>query len=415
MIVPKRVSMVSVYPRVCGGTLYSSMNSLRCFGLSPRVRGNRAPRLQLRRSPRSIPACAGEPGRRSARRRQPGVYPRVCGGTPFTLHWIVAEMGLSPRVRGNRALGRDSSLLCRSIPACAGEPLSDLSRLFLPKVYPRVCGGTDLPLSDCPFPPGLSPRVRGNPRRRPESDSSPGSIPACAGEPFKCGKGFSQPGVYPRVCGGTAWLPVRPLSQHGLSPRVRGNPERLALDKDDPRSIPARAGEPPPRLPPQHSAWVYPRVCGGTASQSAGIQLDTGLSPRVRGNQPSSSHAVFNRGSIPACAGEPVGLASVRFPPRVYPRVCGGTSRRRAVTCGGRGLSPRVRGNRAGSMGSNTQGGSIPACAGEPTFFSLQSASQRVYPRVCGGTLRATLTLPTPTGLSPRVRGNRCGSRASGR
>ena len=50
------------------------------------------------------------------------VYPRVCGGTmPQDLLGVVID-GLSPRVRGNQ---RSNSVPCTvtgSIPACAGEP-----------------------------------------------------------------------------------------------------------------------------------------------------------------------------------------------------------------------------------------------------------------------------------------------------
>ena len=51
-------------------------------------------------------------------------------------------------------------------------------------------------------------------------------------------------GVYPRVCGGTT--PRLPINQptNGLSPRVRGNPNRTVLNIIVNRSIPACAGEP---------------------------------------------------------------------------------------------------------------------------------------------------------------------------
>ena len=56
-----------------------------------------------------------------------------------------------------------------------------------------------------------------------------GSIPACAGEPPIGAPRQPDSGVYPRVCGGT-WR-VRTLGRGfaGLSPRVRGNPRRDPL------------------------------------------------------------------------------------------------------------------------------------------------------------------------------------------
>ena len=75
------------------------------------------------------------------------VYPRVCGGaTKAALKSIVAR-GLSPRVRGSPVGVETASPVEGSIPACAGEPLRNLTRPWLRWVYPRVCGGARLLLS----------------------------------------------------------------------------------------------------------------------------------------------------------------------------------------------------------------------------------------------------------------------------
>ena len=72
-----------------------------------------------------------------------------------------------------------------------------------------------------------------------------------------------------------------------------------------------------------------------------------------------------------------------------------------------RGLSPRVRGNRSidGVNGIGLR--SIPACAGEPTIANPLKIFYTVYPRVCGGTKLSVNCFCIPSGLSPRVRGNR--------
>ena len=93
------------------------------------------------------------------------------------------EAGLSPRVRGNPAGMEDNPLLLRSIPACAGEPGLALPDGLEDGVYPRVCGGTIWSMTLPPFTSGLSPRVRGNPPWIPVMLCQIGSIPACAGEP----------------------------------------------------------------------------------------------------------------------------------------------------------------------------------------------------------------------------------------
>ena len=70
--------------------------------------------------------------------------------------------GLSPRVRGNREFPFVNGSVPGSIPACAGEPFFSAASLAWTRVYPRVCGGTSHAVSDSPRRQGLSPRVRGN-------------------------------------------------------------------------------------------------------------------------------------------------------------------------------------------------------------------------------------------------------------
>ena len=91
-------------------------------------------------------------------------------------------------------------------------------------------------------------------------------------------------------------------------------------------------------------------------------------------------------GSIPACAGEPLGDARQLHAIRVYPRVCGGTFVAITKNADDQGLSPRVRGNLVHAKRGRAYFGSIPACAGEPRPPSRRTGSTRVYPRVCGGT-----------------------------
>ena len=87
---------------VCGGTPSTGPGSWRNVGLSPRVRGNRSGCSSSHRWHGSIPACAGEPHRRSSLRDGPRVYPRVCGGTKVLKAGTLRIEGLSPRVRGNQ-------------------------------------------------------------------------------------------------------------------------------------------------------------------------------------------------------------------------------------------------------------------------------------------------------------------------
>ena len=234
-----------------------------------------------------------------------------------------------------------------SIPACAGEPRRTPPRIATDRVYPRVCGGTPRYRAQLLPDPGLSPRVRGN-RRLPLAGSrSSGSIPACAGEPGRNAPWPNRSPVYPRVCGGTR-VSARPdLSPQGLSPRVRGNHAVPAVQFDRHGSIPACAGEPRPSCSSSGLLRVYPRVCGGTSPHPPDPRPHKGLSPRVRGNHRQATGRRCLGGSIPACAGEPSATWCCCWHPWVYPRVCGGTATERQENEAVEGLSPRVRGNRS--------------------------------------------------------------------
>ena len=398
--------MRRVYPRGCGGTRLSRYARNSASGLSPRVRGNRAARGSHGRYQGSIPAGAGEPSscfRPSLRSR---VYPRGCGGTGAEMSVIDPNPGLSPRVRGNLTEWPTCALAEGSIPAGAGEP--DVGRLqeHPARVYPRGCGGTHRPPCDRAGDQGLSPRVRGNRSEHGGPKRSRGSIPAGAGEPAAPPRTSSTRRVYPRGCGGTGDYTIAEAKTGGLSPRVRGNPKRRARRRRRLGSIPAGAGEPPTSSATQSTRRVYPRGCGGTRVRAACQPAAPGLSPRVRGN-PGGGGADFpSSGSIPAGAGEPPQLAGRRSAGRVYPRGCGGTDVREDRIADGYGLSPRVRGNPVLRRPPCAADGSIPAGAGEPRSCGRSASRRRVYPRGCGGTEPEQIVRRSPLGLSPRVRGN---------
>ena len=208
----------------------------------------------------------------------------MCGGTRRCQHLVMRRWGLSPRVRGNLRLRSPSTTEVGSIPACAGEPVVLSSGSASHTVYPRVCGGTTNPEGDIHDVAGLSPRVRGNRAMYSQQSSPSGSIPACAGEPRPPRRSGAGCGVYPRVCGGTLYDIASGTQESGLSPRVRGNHPVDVHDAARPRSIPACAGEPARAILGGPGLQVYPRVCGGTIFTKSPSAKLTGLSPRVRGN-----------------------------------------------------------------------------------------------------------------------------------
>ncbi len=269
----------------------------------------------------------------------------MCRGTTTGMYCRASVTGLSPRVQGNReprVRGRQSR---GSIPACAGEPTLPESLSARLRVYPRVCRGTSSSPGVTNTSGGLSPRVQGNRALRRRPRAARGSIPACAGEPTVQGELHRIRTVYPRVCRGTAGRLDPPGCAQGLSPRVQGNRQLANSVQWLPRSIPACAGEPIRACSAWGLLGVYPRVCRGTEDRFVVRQNLKGLSPRVQGNQRPSVYLVRTAGSIPACAGEPARSRDSTASPRVYPRVCRGTHSCRPTRCCWAGLSPRVQGN----------------------------------------------------------------------
>ena len=173
-----------VYPRACGGTVEESGQVGIDLGLSPRLRGNLERRISYGMEQRSIPAPAGEPWQRGRPGDHGRVYPRACGGTGRQSEFAYLTSGLSPRLRGNRGRQYSAPDSQRSIPAPAGEPPRKQSCCRVGKVYPRACGGTVTKTWVANGVPGLSPRLRGNPRLHRSPTRYRRSIPAPAGEPL---------------------------------------------------------------------------------------------------------------------------------------------------------------------------------------------------------------------------------------
>ena len=228
----------------------------------PRARQEDSPR------PRTAPSAAQQPG---------------TAGPLAIRHFT--NPGLSPRSRGQPGLLSHSPGHGRIIPAPAGEPCSWRTLWRDDPVYPRVGGGTVAEEVKAGADVGLSPRGRGNPGRNPMWTQCPGSIPAWAGEPALPTKAQPLPQVYPRVGGGTAISINAMRTTMGLSPRGRGNRGLQGLAPSGPGSIPAWAGEPHPDRHRRGHGEVYPRVGGGTRMASMEIASSDGLSPRGRGNR----------------------------------------------------------------------------------------------------------------------------------
>ena len=199
---------------------------------------------------------------------------------------------------------RETYIEVRSIPAWAGETVTNDRVADTIKVYPRVGGGNQDGSGGHCAQGGLSPRGRG------KHSGGPPIPPASA--------------VYPRVGGGNSMAQLMSRCDGGLSPRGRGKRKGLGSQAGRSRSIPAWAGETARRTRRAGMESVYPRVGGGNRRFGLLASSGTGLSPRGRGKPGYRNSQWLYRGSIPAWAGETPPERRSIASTAVYPRVGGG-------------------------------------------------------------------------------------------
>ena len=395
-----------VHPRVCGEASATGSTSGHSTGPSPRVRGSPVPQHVAEEAVGSIPACAGKPLSPVSPRASATVHPRVCGEALRNRTATDGMSGPSPRVRGSRSAGQRGTGVSRSIPACAGKPLSWGRKRETTRVHPRVCGEAGGCGTGTRSGSGPSPRVRGSRPTAPDGTRPRGSIPACAGKPFSPRPSFRGAGVHPRVCGEAASGRPGSAAERGPSPRVRGSPTLGARLGSRAGSIPACAGKPFGGGGSNVVERVHPRVCGEAIAVRVQRQHTEGPSPRVRGSHAPAELPLVENGSIPACAGKPLRSHSSSTADWVHPRVCGEAAYRGTSAARGWGPSPRVRGSPELLCPVHADEGSIPACAGKPARRRAGRPPWTVHPRVCGEAWFRLHTAPTDLGPSPRVRGS---------
>ena len=140
LLASRRCRRGTVYPRVYGESHWALFRAFGAVGLSPRVRGIPPPSAAGGGIVGSIPACTGNP---QSDRHQPvygAVYPRVYGESGYQAAFHTGQQGLSPRVRGIPSSAAASTTSLRSIPACTGNPRKRTHNRKPIKVYPRVYG-----------------------------------------------------------------------------------------------------------------------------------------------------------------------------------------------------------------------------------------------------------------------------------
>ena len=356
-----------VHPRGCGESLFAYSRAYSRPGPSPRVRGIRSTRSCTQAFGRSIPAGAGNPNISGCGSRRGEVHPRGCGESGLSDGYVRPAWGPSPRVRGIHRAPPVQRVPPGSIPAGAGNPRNRKCLPPLSEVHPRGCGESVRIAYCMTAGSGPSPRVRGIPASSRRSPPAPRSIPAGAGNPWLWRAGLRQPRVHPRGCGESAFGSATMARHAGPSPRVRGIRRPSTARRRRRRSIPAGAGNPSGGGSETCRQRVHPRGCGESVDERLRVDRAVGPSPRVRGIPPAGIGGVERPGSIPAGAGNPPPRPAWSTSIRVHPRGCGESGVELIPKCQPSGPSPRVRGILGLDLGLLVGLRSIPAGAGNPT------------------------------------------------
>ena len=148
-----------------------------------------------------IPAYAGNT--KDYREHAPHVWdhPRVCGEHHMTSIMVHLNWGSSPRMRGTHAKNVADAAKTGIIPAYAGNTYYVTLPRLIVWDHPRVCGEHGELVHVGQPVAGSSPRMRGTPVCAASSETTPGIIPAYAGNTKDCRVGIGFLRDHPRVCG----------------------------------------------------------------------------------------------------------------------------------------------------------------------------------------------------------------------
>ena len=156
--------------------------------------------------------------------------------------------------------------------------------------------------------------------------------------------------------------------------------------------------------------WViscpdHPRSCGANHPVDAGLSVEPGSSPLVRGQLICMAPLLGPYRIIPARAGPTRTSMACSSPRKDHPRSCGANSRVLLHLAGSVGSSPLVRGQQLVARKKAFHERIIPARAGPTDVPSCRAAVPPDHPRSCGANGRKRLTDAHLRGSSPLVRG----------
>ena len=128
---------------------------------------------------------------------------------------------------------------------------------------------------------------------------------------------------HPRLCGEKVFLGVFGVSLMGSPPPMRGKEKFSCMKKRWFGITPAYAGKSTCGVMQRACSWDHPRLCGEKIKKVSGLDVDKGSPPPMRGKVDVQTEDGTPDRITPAYAGKSSSVASLTFPPRDHPRLCG--------------------------------------------------------------------------------------------
>ena len=231
-------------------------------GSSPRGRGTQLSQVLESELDRFIPARAGNTPHARVLLDYASVHPRAGGNTPSLGGWDCSNP-VHPRAGGeHRRIGLPPEHYCGSSPRGRGTQGSQVREGELHRFIPARAGNTWRAGRPVDRPLGSSPRGRGTLASPATAPSPPRFIPARAGNTSSAPVRVETLPVHPRAGGEHFDECFATAFAHGSSPRGRGTRDVHAASEEDPRFIPARAGNTVTTRRTQRAISVHPRAGG---------------------------------------------------------------------------------------------------------------------------------------------------------
>ena len=217
-------TLKTVHPRSRGEHSRSRSGPRGLFGSSPLARGTLSVMAHSMILDRFIPARAGNTRERLRPAHVGSVHPRSRGEHFYEVAFLAWATGSSPLARGTLDARRGAVRTPRFIPARAGNTSSEHSSTWRFTVHPRSRGEHDDRIVSSVLRPGSSPLARGTPPPSTPPRGASRFIPARAGNTPSFPARSTPSSVHPRSRGEHSPSPLTTSIGAGSSPLARGTP-----------------------------------------------------------------------------------------------------------------------------------------------------------------------------------------------